>query len=505
MTARTGLLVLAASGIAACLACPAPAGEVVWGKVKMTYTNAGRMSISYDGVAVARDFHMRCWNSMSRDTRIEFGFPLKGPAARIAPKVRDLSDDKGRNIGSVITWDLSPTERPNPFLAPGKPHFVRFTITDGRITVHIRCAPAYPSRKGSGQMFLPLPKATYIGGSYFSVGYPKPVSISRKFPPPGDKKRFPGLRGCNSRNGCTLVTAPGPKQFQVLIEPSYGKIGLYDGDRWNTDYLQKAWVVRTGVKWFVDQSFTLEFKAGPPAPVQQAAPVTAARASSPRLPAPPAVQVAPPASGYWKLDEGSGAIVSDSLGHYPDARIVGPVQWAEGRFGKALKFSSSGCVIVPRPKVKRPPPKTPLSFTVSAWFRMAEKQRLTYTGVVSAISYNKGVTKGFGLNFRGKRLFFVVNSLEMLRTAKTVNDDTWHHAAGVYDAAKREAALWLDGVRAGTKRNVRFAPGGTPIMFGPYYGAAGGGSLNGLLDEIRIFDKALSGAEIKKLYSAQTQ
>lgn len=78
-----------------------------------------------------------------------------------------------------------------------------------------------------------------------------------------------------------------------------------------------------------------------------------------------------------------------------------------------------------------------------------------------------------------------------------VNDGAWHQLIGTFDAAAQVAALYVDGqlqnsvAGAGTQINTTsFLLGGTTA--GPTY--------DGLLDELRIFDNALTAAEVRTLY-----
>jgi hypothetical protein len=45
--------------------------------------------------------------------------------------------------------------------------------------------------------------------------------------------------------------------------------------------------------------------------------------------------------GYWKLDEGSGTIASDSSGNGHDGTIEGDPQWVAGMYGQALDFDGT--------------------------------------------------------------------------------------------------------------------------------------------------------------------
>lgn len=204
--------------------------------------------------------------------------------------------------------------------------------------------------------------------------------------------------------------------------------------------------------------------------------------------------------GHWKFDEGQGRTVKDALGNYPDAVIRGEPTWDDGKFGKALSLAEKNTfIIIERPKADTATAGAPPSFSVSVWVKVAKTQPDPYPGLVSTISQHDPRVHGFALNFRGKKLFFAVDSLEMLHSGKDMNDDLWHHVVGVYDGATRTPTLWIDGEKRTLKRKVDFIPSGKPLFINRYYGSPGGGALNGLIDELRIFDKALTDDEIRQL------
>ena len=82
------------------------------------------------------------------------------------------------------------------------------------------------------------------------------------------------------------------------------------------------------------------------------------------------------------------------------------------------------------------------------------------------------------------------------RTTRTLN--TWYHVAGVYDAAARDwtstsTALLDDGVLSGTVPASQFDPNQN-VLIGRRLGRL---PLQGTIDDVRIYDRALTAAEIQ--------
>jgi len=483
MSRRISFLLAGIAFLIVCSRQHATAGEVVLGRVRVVYSNAGDIGVFYGDVEVARKFSMFCRNMMRRDTRVGFEFPLGGPAGTAPPKVEKLAGKAGEHAGSVITWDLNQSKHPNDALDPAREHFVRVTVSGTRVKVHFSArAEPYASMKPSGTLSFCAPKKAFEGGSYSGIGYPKPDKITRDFPPPDHKypqgERFPGLRGCNSRNGCTFQTAPGPQQFRMAIEPSYSKISFFDGSDSGSGDMKDMWIISTGIKWHVDQWITLEFK--PPEAAEEH------------------YGFAP---GYWKFDEGG---LEDALGNHPRWSVGKSTTWVGGRFGKALRIAgdlSYESAVIKRREVKLNPGSPPPSLSVSVWFKLGKSEQNRVVGIVSTYGH-KEPKRGFNLFVKQDRLSSNMgNSGELLWSRDVVSDDKWHHAVIAFAGKTDIATMWVDGVQCGSKK-AAFLPSLSDIRLGAYYSPPAGGKLyNGLIDELRIFDKALSEKEAQALFT----
>ena len=83
----------------------------------------------------------------------------------------------------------------------------------------------------------------------------------------------------------------------------------------------------------------------------------------------------------------------------------------------------------------------------------------------------------------------------------TIYDGDWHHVACTYDSASSTKRLYFDGVELGSGAVISdlnvassgFAIGST---------SAGGEQINGLIDDVRVYDGALSQPEIAALAAA---
>ena len=208
--------------------------------------------------------------------------------------------------------------------------------------------------------------------------------------------------------------------------------------------------------------------------------------------------------GHWRLDEGKGKVVRDALGNHPDGAVSGAPEWVPGKFGGALKLGgTTRAVILERPLPTRALGAAPPSFSVSVWIKAEKQQRRGGVGIISTFSERQPPHRGFGLHFRSNNhVYFALDLVESTRTPRPMNDDEWHHLVAVYDGAAQTPSLWVDGQGPTRGRTTDFTPSATPIRLGQYYSTLWDGGYKGLIDEVRIFDKALDKKEVLQLWSA---
>ncbi|MCK9265998.1 hypothetical protein M0P98_03830 [bacterium] len=157
-------------------------------------------------------------------------------------------------------------------------------------------------------------------------------------------------------------------------------------------------------------------------------------------------------------------------------------------------------------------------FTVEVWFRRNGPASLkhTFTGSKERadggiLSTANGMTKGWRLvtvyNQRQSLEFFMGNSEyakgSRAQSLLSVPDGVWHHLATTWDG--EEVKLYLNGIPAGTlKYKGPYAPAGKNDFFKIGYLRAGVGSVVLDVDEVIIYNRALSPQEIEKLGKGQT-
>lgn len=205
--------------------------------------------------------------------------------------------------------------------------------------------------------------------------------------------------------------------------------------------------------------------------------------------------------GHWTFDEGIGVTAHDSSGSNFDGAFVGSAAWsAGGRFGSALDLTGGGFVNMGNVL------DLTGSFTVSGWAQTRA------SGGMAVVANHRGeIIKGYILAINdigdgvggagGRAHFYKAYPTSPLSTTK-VADGEWHLLTGVYDQTSATMSIYIDGVLEGT------AVGATTPSYATSDFLVGGitnntdvnqGFYTGLIDDVRVYDHALSGSEVAAL------
>lgn len=221
--------------------------------------------------------------------------------------------------------------------------------------------------------------------------------------------------------------------------------------------------------------------------------------------------------GYWAFNEGSGGTAWDSSGNGNHGTIHG-ASYVEGVDGGALSFDGvNDYVVVTDDPVLNFGQRQ--DFSLAAWFK-AKPDQLSYQGTLLAkLNPPSGIprrTYGYSLLVRGLRdetnkgktgVWMGdgdVNTAGItlgLYSHRTYDDDNWHHVAATIDRDSA-ATIYIDG-RFANSIDISDLAGidqsypenleiGREGVLDVYF-------FNGLMDEIRIYDRVLSCDDILTL------
>ncbi len=188
---------------------------------------------------------------------------------------------------------------------------------------------------------------------------------------------------------------------------------------------------------------------------------------------------------WWRFDEGSGSTAYDSAGSN-NGTITGAT-WTTGKYEDGLDFDGSGDYV----NITNGETIGTGAKTICAWI---------YPESLAGLYYGRILENGkclFLINGDYHRLQFSSNANNAYLTpTNSLTIDTWHHVCAVRDSSG-VANVYINGTISGTPNQASGTPvaGTTNLYIGNRQ--AGDRSFNGIIDDVRIYDRALSETEIQ--------
>jgi len=209
--------------------------------------------------------------------------------------------------------------------------------------------------------------------------------------------------------------------------------------------------------------------------------------------------------GAWHFDEGDGTTVYDTSGNDNDGTIHNAVWEENGKFGSCLSFDGSGDYVdIPDDSTLQ----LSSSLTVVAWFK-PDNQGTVDHDVICV----KGSNVGWGANFNW-RVLQRTTSTYTWGVGQSDGTEAWFNGGTVYANSWQFVALTADGSNcrayegySGSLSQVNSRSCVAPYKtFSGYNVQIGGHSytnnrwVSGEIDEVFIFNKALSQSELNVLF-----
>ncbi len=198
---------------------------------------------------------------------------------------------------------------------------------------------------------------------------------------------------------------------------------------------------------------------------------------------------------YWNFDEGSGTIAYDSSENSNNGVCFtnenSGCEWVPGRKGKALNFNVNDLVVIPDS------PSLDLSeeVTISFWIKFTGASNVWQFPVMKFLgdqsrNYGVCITPGFLFPCFSTSFEGMGSGHTDLYAKWNLDIDEWHHVAATYSRTDQKMLLFVDGEKAG-EYLVQASPIRTndqPVLIGT--------STKGIIDEVMIFERALSQDEL---------
>ncbi|MEI6218846.1 MAG: LamG domain-containing protein [bacterium] len=206
---------------------------------------------------------------------------------------------------------------------------------------------------------------------------------------------------------------------------------------------------------------------------------------------------------YYSFDRDEGAKVTDQSGHGNEGEVCG-AKWCDNvGFGGAYAFNGSNARIL----INNSPS---LDFgagarTIGAWIKSGGASRDQQSIFI------KGANPGYSLRLspspdRAIEYFKSAgNNYSFVTSSNTITDNAWHHIL-VVDQGDGRTDFYKDGVFLETIAKPNHNSDSTgKAAIGAWADASFAQGFNGVLDEVMVFNRALSADEIRQIYGFQSR
>ena len=192
--------------------------------------------------------------------------------------------------------------------------------------------------------------------------------------------------------------------------------------------------------------------------------------------------------GYWKFDEGVGTTSADSSGNSNLATFAAGTSapiWNSGKFGIGTSFDGNDDYVSTNLDIST----NDTNLTMSAW--------IYWSGDNIEGHIVEANTMQFFINSSNVLQFY--SGTAYTTTQPTIATNVWTHVVAVCNSIGH--FIYVNGTLASESTNANTCSiTGTTTFIGNYFGTKSY-AFNGSLDEVRIYNRALSSDDVKALYN----
>src|SRR5205823_3484653 len=209
------------------------------------------------------------------------------------------------------------------------------------------------------------------------------------------------------------------------------------------------------------------------------------------------ISVVDPAStlvAAYGFEEGSGATVGDVSGHGNVGSISGATWTAGGRFGKALSFGAGSLMTVANSASLN----LTNSMTLEAWVYPTTLGSSWMNLIMKPLGDPAAANPCFVMQgstpLGSVPSLFISSASSNLQAPSALALNKWSHLVGTYDGAT--VRLYVNGALVASRAQTgAMATSTDPLTIGG--NVFSGQNWSGLIDEVRIYNRALSASEIQ--------
>jgi hypothetical protein len=202
---------------------------------------------------------------------------------------------------------------------------------------------------------------------------------------------------------------------------------------------------------------------------------------------------------WWKLDNNAGASATDSSGNGYTGTITNAPTWVTGRYGYALKFVAASDQYVVSPTLGTPPN----SITLAAWIYSGAAGGVVFAELGQATINSGWHDSQIEVEASGTVKTCIWTGAESCVSATTnLGFNQWHYVALTYNVTTHLLSGYYDGKLGASATLTKSYNTPTFYAIGPIDSTNGGNGVyfTGIIDEVRIYNRALSPGEIYEVF-----
>lgn len=195
---------------------------------------------------------------------------------------------------------------------------------------------------------------------------------------------------------------------------------------------------------------------------------------------------------HYTFDDGSGTTAADSVGNNTND-LTGSPTWTTGKIGTgAITLNGTSQYGVTANNMTF----SGGAFTVSVWIKPNGAQSTFFRVLETTFA------TGWSINGTsdGSQLQFVINNGSNV-TGGSLTSGTWELVTAVFDGSLLH--LYINGSEVPNNASpTSFGPITVPMYFGTYFGSPGNNLFKGDMDDVCVYNRALSAQDVSDLYNS---
>lgn len=211
--------------------------------------------------------------------------------------------------------------------------------------------------------------------------------------------------------------------------------------------------------------------------------------------------------GDWHLDENTGTTANDSSRNGNNGTLTNGPTWATGKYGQALSFDGTDDWVNLGSGLDPSFEANPAALSIEFWFKPDSTATETFPLLFSNhktttpasgfyLAYdktNKQMASQFALNDDW------ANSTNVGSGSNTITEDTWNHV--VYTVGGTNVSVYVNGTHKSTLTGTRANLGDVIKVLNMGRNVDVANYFKGLIDEVKIYNRALSTSEVQARYN----